>query len=82
LPTAAGRVGVVSVRTAEPARVADRLDREYGIMTRVGLHCAPWAHRTLGTYPAGTLRFSFGWWNTAAEVDGALAALEAILYGA
>ena len=37
------------------------LDAEYGIMTRVGLHCAPAAHQTLGTYPTGTIRFSFGY---------------------
>ena len=51
------------------------LDEDYGIMTRVGLHCAPSAHQTLGTYPTGTIRFSFGWWNTEAEVERALEAL-------
>lgn len=45
------------------------------MLTRVGLHCAPNAHRTLGTYPAGTVRFSFGPWNTEAHADAALAAL-------
>ena len=44
-------------------------------------HCAPAAHRTLGTYPTGTIRFSFGWWNTEEEVDTALGALEEILKG-
>ena len=47
-------------------------------MTRVGLHCAPSAHKTLGTLPAGTIRFSFGWWNTEDQVDRALEALELI----
>ena len=46
-----------------------------GIMTRVGLHCAPSAHKTLGTYPDGTIRFSFGFWNTTEEVDSAVEAM-------
>ena len=56
------RCAVVSIQTLEVdmARAAFELDDTYGIMTRVGLHCAPSAHQTLGTYPAGTLRFSFG----------------------
>ena len=63
-------------------QAGDRLPSEmkmaerFGIMTRVGLHCAPSAHRTLGTFPAGTIRFSFGPENTEAEVDLALEALE------
>lgn len=71
------RVGVVSV-TAEgldPALMADALEREYGIMVRVGLHCAPNAHKTLGTFPTGTVRFSFGYRNTPQQVDTVLAAL-------
>ena len=73
------RVGVVSVTTpgADESEVAYRLDAEHGIQTRVGLHCAPSAHKTLGTFPAGTIRFSFGLANTEAEVDAALAALAA-----
>ena len=72
-----GRVGVVSVapENADPALVADALGQEHGIMVRVGLHCAPNAHRTLGTYPTGTIRFSFGWHNTPRQVDTALSAL-------
>ena len=72
-----GRVGVVSVlpENVDPALVADALGQEYGIMVRVGLHCAPNAHRTLGTYPTGTIRFSFGWHNTPRQVDTALSAL-------
>ena len=72
-----GRVGVVSVapENADPALVADALGQEHGIMVRVGLHCAPNAHRTLGTYPTGTIRFSFGWHNTPRQVDTVLSAL-------
>ena len=56
------RNAVVSIQTPEidMSQVAWQLDSEYGVMTRVGLHCAPNAHKTLGTYPAGTIRFSFG----------------------
>ena len=71
------RAAVVSAACEgiDPAFLADALGREYGVLTRVGLHCAPNAHKTLGTYPAGTVRFSFGPWNTEAHVDAALAAL-------
>lgn len=74
------RTGVVSLQTCGRAmdEAAYELDEEYGIMTRVGLHCAPSAHRTLGTYPEGTIRFSFGWWNTEEQVEHALRALREI----
>ena len=77
------RLGVVSIVTekSDPAEVADRLDRDYGIMTRVGLHCAPSAHQTLRTYPTGTIRFSFGYWNTLDEAEIVLKALTEILNG-
>ena len=55
--------------------VALRLDRDFGIMTRPGLHCAPLAHRGLGTFPEGTVRISFGFFNTAEEIDYCLDAL-------
>lgn len=51
------------------------LETEYEILTRVGLHCAPLAHQSLGTYPRGTIRFSFGYSQTEAEVDLALEAI-------
>ena len=71
------RCAVVSVQTLhmDMAQAAFELDDTYGIMTRVGLHCAPNAHKTLGTYPEGTLRFSFGPENTKADIDTALHAL-------
>ena len=76
-----GRTGVVSVQTVrrELAQTAYELDVQYGIMTRVGLHCAPSAHQTLGTFPTGTIRFSFGWWNTREEAALALQALDELL---
>ena len=79
----AGRTGVVSLQTPERelSEAAYQLDSRYGIMTRVGLHCAPAAHKTLGTFPTGTIRFSFGWWNTPEDVEEALRALREILHG-
>ena len=75
------RLGVVSIATEKMdiAELAFILADKYAIATRVGLHCAPHAHKTLGTYPTGTLRFSFGWHNTAAEVSVALHALKEVL---
>ena len=78
--TAGDRTAVVSVVTdRDLAETAFLLDREYGIMTRVGMHCAPNAHKVLGTYPSGTLRFSFGYFNTGIEIEYALDALKKIL---
>ena len=75
------RTSVVSIADTKQdlALVAHKLAEKYGIATRVGLHCAPGAHRTLGTYPTGTLRFSLGWHNSLEEVAAALAALEEVL---
>ena len=77
-----GRTSVVSVQTSERdvSEVAYLLDKNYGIMTRVGLHCAPNAHKTLDTYPTGTVRFSFGYFNTEEEVLFAVKALEELLW--
>lgn len=58
-----------------PSEIGQRLDEEYGILCRVGLHCAPAAHRTLGTFPEGAVRFGLGIFNTAAEVDLAVEAI-------
>lgn len=72
--------GLVSfnIQGAVPSEVGLILDQSFGIMARTGLHCAPSAHRTLGTFPTGTVRFSFGCFNTPAEVEKALEALRQI----
>jgi cysteine desulfurase family protein len=77
---AALRCGLVSfnVAGATSSEIGLILDDSFGIMARTGLHCAPAAHRTLGTFPVGTVRFSFGWFNTADEVEEALGALRKI----
>ena len=75
----AARVGVISVdfQNMDNAEAADRLEQEFGILTRCGLHCAPAAHKTLGTFPQGTVRFSVGYATTQDDIDAALAALQA-----
>ncbi|VYS98671.1 putative cysteine desulfurase [uncultured Blautia sp.] len=74
------RCAVVSVQTLQKdmAEAAYELDTAFGIQTRVGLHCAPSAHKTLETYPSGTIRFSFGPENTKKELDLALHALSVV----
>ncbi len=66
-----GRTAVVSLdfEKADNAVAAFTLESEYGVMTRVGLHCAPLAHKTLHTYPQGTVRFAFSASNTKEEID-------------
>lgn len=55
------------------------LDSEYNIITRTGLHCAPLAHKTIGTYPNGTLRFSFGYFNDDKDISYILSSLNSII---
>lgn len=59
----------------DPAEVGFLLDRDHGIFSRVGLHCAPDAHRTIGTFPRGTVRVSPGYFTAAEEIERLLAAL-------
>ncbi len=65
------RVAVVSVDflKRDNSAAADDLEQEFGIMTRCGLHCAPEAHKTIGTFPHGTVRFSFSSETTTEEID-------------
>ena len=74
------RTAVVSITIdgMDAANIAYELESTYHIMTRVGLHCAPRAHQTLGTYPEGTVRFSFGYANTIEDIESALSALTTI----
>ncbi|MGI1658430.1 MAG: aminotransferase class V-fold PLP-dependent enzyme [Desulfitobacterium sp.] len=62
----------------EPSEVSYLLDRLYGIASRPGLHCAPDAHRTLGTFKHGTVRLSLGYFNTSQEVDACIEAIRKI----
>lgn len=66
----AGRCSVLSftVSGVDSAQLAAELDHGFNIAVRAGLHCAPLAHRTLGTFPAGTIRVSPGWFTTSEEI--------------
>ncbi len=74
------RVAVVSLAflNVDNASAALRLEQQFGIMTRCGLHCSPAAHRALQSHPAGAVRFSFGWANTREDVERTLRAVEQI----
>ena len=72
------RLGVISfnLKQCDPAEIGYILDCDEYISTRVGLHCAPDAHRTIGTYPTGTIRVSPGYFTTEAEVEQFLQVIE------
>lgn len=75
--TVDNRVGVFSLDFPgkDNAEVAAALEERFGILSRCGLHCAPNAHRTIGTFPCGTVRLSLGWYTTAREIDRAIEAV-------
>ncbi|MCU0304988.1 MAG: aminotransferase class V-fold PLP-dependent enzyme [Thermoanaerobaculales bacterium] len=77
----ASRVGVLSFTVAgsDLGELAARLDRGHGICLRAGLHCAPAAHRRIGTFPGGTLRAGVGPFNTEADIDALFAAVRRIV---
>ncbi len=58
----------INMKKEDNARIAFELADKYNVDTRVGLHCAPMAHRSLNTFPNGTIRFSFGFFNTEKEI--------------
>lgn len=75
------RVGLVSIDflNFDNGIIAQQLEEEYGILTRSGLHCAPLAHKTLNTYPNGTVRFSFGYSTTIENIYTCVSAIKNIL---
>lgn len=78
-----GRIGLVGINFSEfePAELAAILDERYDIAVRAGLHCAPYAHKHLGSFPQGVVRFSVGILSTADDVRQAAAALNEIAAG-
>jgi len=72
IPTIKYRTAVVSLDFTpshlDNGLISHYLSKDYGIMTRCGLHCAPSAHKTLGTFPNGTVRFSFSHSNSKEDV--------------
>ncbi len=79
-PAAPDGVGIVTITTdrVDPATLATRLDRDWDVQVRAGLHCAPEVHRLLGTLETGAVRFSVGWATTTEDVERALEGVEAI----
>jgi selenocysteine lyase/cysteine desulfurase len=75
------RLGLVSfnIKGEDPHAVSKRLEAEFGIMTRAGIHCAPQAHQLIGTEDIGTVRVSFGWANTIEEIDELLMAIRKMM---
>jgi selenocysteine lyase/cysteine desulfurase len=69
----------ITLKNVDQGIIARRLNDEFGICIRMGLHCAPNAHRTLGTFPQGTIRFSFGIFNTLEDLDIIINALKTLL---
>jgi cysteine desulfurase family protein len=80
-PDAASRAAVVSfnIDGVSPSEASLELDERFGILCRPGLHCAPAAHRTIGTFPQGTIRFGFGYFNKDEEISFALEAIQSFL---
>jgi cysteine desulfurase/selenocysteine lyase len=80
-PPAPDGAGVVTIthQRVDPAALAERLDRDFGVLCRPGLHCAPEVHRFLGTDGTGALRLSVGWCTTEADVERALEGVGAIV---
>ena len=74
------RIGLVSfnIEGWEPQDVAVVLETKFEIACRAGLHCAPWAHRALGTYPSGAVRFGISYFNKKSEIEAAIAAVSAL----
>ncbi|MDP2958063.1 MAG: aminotransferase class V-fold PLP-dependent enzyme [Longimicrobiales bacterium] len=79
-PSGHDGVGVVTLTSdaMDPATLAHRLEAEWGVQGRSGLHCAPECHRLLGTVSTGALRLSVGWASSEEDVDRALEGVEAI----
>jgi len=67
-----------NVSGIDPAELGNRLDSEFGIAVRVGIHCAPDAHRTMGSFPRGAVRMSPGYFNTPADIEAAVDAVRKI----
>lgn len=77
------QAGLVSfnIENMSPSVIGLILDRKYSIMCRIGLHCNPNAHKTDGTFPDGTIRFSFSYFNTIEQVEKSISALKEISVG-
>lgn len=80
--TTEGRTGIVSLdfMDKDNGLMAHELSKNYGIMTRSGMHCAPSAHKTLKTFPRGTVRFSLSHFTTEEEIDYTIDSINKIVH--
>jgi cysteine desulfurase family protein len=69
----------ITVEGLESQQAAHELDRRFGVCVRGGLHCAPEAHKSIGTFPGGTIRFSPGPFTTTEDIDAAIEAVDGIV---
>jgi cysteine desulfurase / selenocysteine lyase len=69
----------INIKNMVPSDLAFKLDSEFEIMVRAGLHCSPLAHKTIGTFPQGTLRFSIGSFNTEEEIKYTIESIKKII---
>lgn len=69
----------INIKGFQPSEVANYLDKNYRICVRSGLHCAPEAHKTINTFPNGTIRFSLSCFNTKEEIDISINALKSFI---
>jgi selenocysteine lyase/cysteine desulfurase len=77
------RTAVVSFRAADKAvsEIGQRLDEDHTVLCRVGLHCAPAAHHSLGTFPEGTVRLAPGPLTTAGDVAATIKTVAQVIQG-
>lgn len=75
------KVGILSftAQGMDPLEISGGLDQAFDIATRPGLHCAPYIHRELGTFPTGSVRLSVGPFNTAEQIDQAVANIKELI---
>ena len=78
-PNLRGAVLSFTIAGKDPAAIAFELDQRFDIAVRAGLHCSPRAHRTLGTFPGGTVRMSPGWFTTREDIAMFVNAVEKCL---
>ena len=70
----------LNIKNIIPSDLAYKVDNEYEIMVRAGLHCSPLAHKAMGTFPQGTVRFSIGCFNTEREIEYTVDSLKKIIF--
>ena len=68
-----------NIRNLDTAEVSFILDSDYGIKNRSGLHCAPLAHKTIGSFPTGTVRLSLSYFNNKSDIDYTINSLSKIV---